>query len=101
MKYHLVSKSKWLEDKVLVFLVYIADKEYYFEEISTVDLASEFSSFRVQRITWNLERQYWWTYLQGSNGDSNREWTVDTVKEGTGGTNWESSLKTYILPYVK
>jgi len=56
MKYHLVSKSKWLEDKVLVFLVYIADKEYYFEEISTVDLASEFSSFQVQRITWNLER---------------------------------------------
>ena len=78
MIYHLVSKSKWLEDEVLVFLGYIADKECYFEEISIVDLAFEFSSFQVQRITWNLERQYHWTYLQGSDGDTDIEnglWT--------------------------
>ena len=36
----------------------------------------------------NLERWYWWTYFQGSNGDAdidNR--LVDAVEEGEGGTN--------------
>ena len=26
---------------------------------------------------------------------------VDTAGEGEGGTNWESSAETYVLPYVK
>ena len=26
---------------------------------------------------------------------------VDTAREREGGTNWESSIETYILPYVK
>ena len=41
-------------------------------------------------------------YLQGSNGDSyiaNR--LVDTGQEGEGGANWESSIETYTLPYIK
>ena len=51
---------------------------------------------------WNLERWYWWTYLQGSIGDTDvKHRLVDTVGEGEGGTTWGQSLETYILPYVK
>ena len=51
---------------------------------------------------WNLERWYWWTYLQGSKGDTDiKKRLMDTVGEGGGGTNWESSIETYTLPDVK
>ena len=36
----------------------------------------------------------------GSNGDTDAEKRlVDTGEEGEGGTNWESSIETYILSY--
>ena len=39
---------------------------------------------------WNLEREYWWTCFQGSNGDADRESRlVDTVGEGEGEMSWE------------
>ena len=39
---------------------------------------------------------------QGSNRDADIEKRlVDTVGEGEGGTNWESSMETYTLPEVK
>ena len=45
---------------------------------------------------WNLERWYWWTYLQGSNRDAETEKRlVDTVVEEKGGMNWKSSIETY------
>ena len=48
------------------------------------------------------KKWYWWTYLQGSNRDTNIEKRLaDPVGEGEGGTNWESSIETYTLPYVK
>ena len=40
--------------------------------------------------------------FEGSNGDAdtgNR--LVDTVEEGESGTNWENSVETHTLPYVK
>ena len=40
---------------------------------------------------WNLEKWYWWTYLQGRN----------TVGKGEGGMNWERSTDIYTLPYVR
>ena len=44
---------------------------------------------------WNLEKSYWWTYLQGSNRDTVIEGRlVDMVGEGEGGTNWECSIET-------
>ena len=48
------------------------------------------------------ERWSWWTYLQGSRGDTdieNRD--VGTVGEGEGGTDGGSSMETYTWPYVK
>ena len=58
----------------------------------------------INTYTWNLERWFWWTYFQGSNADADIEnklmdkWARE---EGEGETNGESSMETYILPYVK
>ena len=44
---------------------------------------------------WTLERWYWWTYWQGSNGDKDIENRfVGTGWEGDGGTNGENSMET-------
>ena len=52
--------------------------------------------------TWNLKRWYWWTYLQGSDGDADIEKRLlDIVGERLGGMIWKNSPKTYTLPYVK
>ena len=51
---------------------------------------------------WNLEKWYWWTYLQGRTRDADIEnRLVGTVGEGEGGTNGESSIETYTLQYGK
>ena len=56
----------------------------------------------INAYIWNLERWYWWTYLQGRNRDVDIEnRLVDTIGEGEGGKNWESGFEPYILPYVK
>ena len=42
----------------------------------------------INAYIWNLEKLYWWTYLDGRIGDTdigNR--LVKTVEEGEGGTN--------------
>ena len=60
----------------------------------------------------SLERWYWWTYLQGSNGERcrHREQTYGCGGLGvlgrSGGDEWsgmdgESSMETYTLPYVR
>ena len=37
----------------------------------------------------------------GSNGDANiKNRLVDTMGEGEGETDWESSIETYMLPYI-
>ena len=56
----------------------------------------------INTCAWNLEKWYWWTYLQGSSGNPDIEnRLVDIMWEGEGGTNWESSIETYTLPYVE
>ena len=48
---------------------------------------------------WNLERWYWWNYLQGSNGDIDIESTVMNMmqgEEGEGGMCAESNMGNYI-----
>ena len=48
---------------------------------------------------WNLEKQYWWTYLQGRNRGADMEnWLVDTVREGEARTDWESGMDIYARP---
>ena len=51
----------------------------------------------INTCIWNLERWYWWTYLQGSGGYADLEnRLMNTVGEGEFGTNWENSIETYI-----
>ena len=56
---------------------------------------------RINAHIWNLERWYWWTYLQGSSGDTDTEKVlVDMGQGGKGGTNQEIGIKTCTLPHV-
>ena len=51
---------------------------------------------------WNLEIWYWWTYLQGNNGDTDIEnRPADRVMQGEGGKNLKSNIEIYTLPYIK
>ena len=39
---------------------------------------------------WNLEKWYWWNYLQDRNKDADIEnRLMNTAREGEGGTNWQ------------
>ena len=52
----------------------------------------------INAYIWNLERQYWWTYLQGSNGDADIKKTENklvVLEEGEGGMYGESNMETY------
>ena len=48
----------------------------------------QISYIDINACVWDLERWYWWTYFQGSNGDADEEnRLVDAVEEGEGGTD--------------
>jgi len=50
----------------------------------------------INTYIWNLERRYWWSYLQGSKGDAKiKDGLLDAVRGGEGGIIWESSNETY------
>ena len=47
----------------------------------------------INTYIWNLDKCYLWTYLQSRNRNANiGNILVDTVREGEGETNWESSI---------
>ena len=44
----------------------------------------------INAYIWNLERWYWWTYSQGSNGDTDIEnKLMDMVRGVGGGREWD------------
>ena len=52
---------------------------------------------------WNLERWYWWIYLQDSSADADIENSLmdkSRGENGEGEMNGESSMEAYTLPYV-
>jgi len=50
-------------------------------------------------LSWNLEKWYYWIYVQGRNGDTDiGNSLVDTVEEGKSGTNGERNIDIYTLP---
>ena len=56
----------------------------------------------ISTYIWNLEKWYWWTHVQDRSRDTDIENRLtDTAREGVGGMNWESSLETHSLSYVK
>ena len=45
---------------------------------------------------WDLERWYWWSYIQGSKRDTDKKnRLLDSVGEGEGEMTWENSTETY------
>ena len=52
----------------------------------------------INTFIWNLEKWYWWIYLQGMDGDTDIEnKLVDTLRGGEDRINWECSIElTYI-----
>ena len=51
---------------------------------------------------WNLERWEQWSYIQGSNRDTDiKNRLLDSVGKGEGGKIWENSIEICILSYVK
>ena len=63
----------------------------------------EKNKYHINTNIQTLERWYWWTYLQGSNGDTDIEnrHVHGGGGEGGGGTSGESSMEAYTLPYAK
>ena len=56
----------------------------------------------INAYIWKLERRYWWSYVQGSEGDTDtKNRLLDTMGEGEGGLIWERSIETFTSPYVK
>ena len=49
---------------------------------------------------WTSERQYWWSYMQGSNGDTNIKNRLG-LSGSQGGMIWKNTTETCPLPYVK
>ena len=64
---------------------------------------SEKQTSYINAYTRNLERWYWRTYFQGSDGDADTENRLVDKEEGGAedGMNGDSSMETYILPYIK
>ena len=55
----------------------------------------------INAYIWNLERWYWWSYIQGSKGDTDiNKRLLDSVGEGKGGMIWENSIETCILSHL-
>ena len=56
----------------------------------------------IDTCIWNLERWYWWSYMQGSKRDTDvKNRLLDSVGEGEGEMIWENNTEICILPYVK
>ena len=55
----------------------------------------------INTCIWDLERWYWWNYLQGYNGDKDIENTPVDTGGRRGRVNGKSSMKTHTPPYVK
>ena len=98
--------------------VYVYTKEYYsvikrneFESVLVRYMnlepviqneVSQRKMLYINAYIWNLEKWYWWTYLQGRKRDSDTEnRLMDVEGEVEGGMNWESSIGIYIWPCVE
>ena len=56
----------------------------------------------INTYMWNVEKWYWWTYVQGRNGDSvMKNGPVDPMGDGKGGMSWESGTDVHELPCIK
>ena len=80
-----MSIDRWMDQE---------DVAHIYNGISLSHERTNLSQFDI----WNLEKLYWWTNLQGRNRDADVvNGLVDTVGEGEGGMNRNSSIDIYTL----
>ena len=112
-----MSMDKWMDKEVVVHIhngILLSHKgEHIWVSSNEVDKPRAYytewnKSERERLILYanvyiqNLERWYWRSHMQGSSGETDIENRLVYMGwGGEGGTNWESFIKTYILPYVK
>ena len=90
MKYYSAIKSNSFES---VLMWWMNSKSL----LKRVKSEREKQTLYTNACLWNLEKWYWWFYLQGSKGDTD---VLDIVAEESG-MIWESSIETYTLPCEK
>ena len=110
------STDEWIKELWYIYTMeyYSAIKEWIWVHSNEVDESRTYytegnKSEREKQVSytnayvWNLERLYWWTYLQVRNRDIDIENGLDTVREGENRRNGQSSIDIYIytLPCVK
>ena len=106
-----MSIDRWMDKAVMVHTykgILLSHKRNEFESVK-LRLMNLNPLYRVESVIkrenkyiHNLEKCYWWTYLQGRNTDADIENRfVNTVAEGKDGTNEESTTEKYTLPCVK
>jgi len=74
-------------------------RDYYIEWSKSETEKKQLS--HTNAYIWNLERWSWWTYLQSSNGDTDKENrlmnTAGGGQSGEGGRFEDSNMETYII----
>ena len=106
-----MSINRWTEKEAVVHiqnaLLLSHKKEHIWVSSNEVDeprayYTEQSKSEREKQISytniWNLERWYWWNYLQGSSGDTdteNRLMDTEWGKGGQAGIYGESNMETY------
>ena len=91
MKYHSANRKEqiwvsWIE----------VDKPRAFHS-EWAKSGSEKQILYINTYVWNLEKYHWWTSVEGRNRNTDVENKLEnTVGEGEGGRNWDSSIETCI-----
>ena len=92
-----MSTDRWMDKEIVVHVPnYSAIKRSAYElvlircmSLEPIIQSREKKLYIINTYIWNLERWYWWTYFQGSIGDTDRENTlVDTVRGRRGWDEW-------------
>ena len=94
-----LAQGSRVESQTYIFMYFRKSLGSYYTEWSKSEREKQI--LYIKAYMWNLEKRYWWTYLQGRNRDADRETgQVDMgVGEGDGGMNWRLGL-TYIHYHV-
>ena len=81
------------KEHILVSSNEVDEPRTYYTELSESEKQLSYTNTYI----WNLERWYWWNYLQGSNGGTNIENRLMEMRggeEGEGGMCEESTMET-------
>ena len=112
-----MSINRWMDTEIMVYIVngilLSSKKEHIWVGPNEVDEPRAYCTgwsksererqmLYINTCVWNLERWYWWTYLQGSNWRcTHREQTCEQCEKERVGWIWESIMETYAFSSVQ